>query len=182
MGYTHYFRRRELEHDAGRFAAFVEDVKKALANLPKFSLSSGACYAENKLLLAGGDGIGKPEITNEVVCFNGRKAGDMWHESFVIEQKVEFEAGSYGDHQREQFKKEGDVFSFCKTARKPYDLAVQICLILYKKHFGELVAISSDGDEDDWVEAFKFTAEKFGIVGKMGEELELGIAVDEVVI
>lgn len=182
MGYTHYFRRRELEHDAGRFAVFVEDVKKALASLPKFSLSSGACYADRKLLLAGGDGTGKPEVTNEVVCFNGRKIGDLWHETFIIERKTQFEQGSYGDYQREHFKKDGNLFSFCKTARKPYDFAVQIVLILYKKHFGELVGISSDGDEEDWIEAFKFTAEKFGIVGRMGEELELGVAVDETVI
>ena len=42
------------------------------------------------------------------------------------------------------------VFSFCKTACKPYDKFVTACLIYAKLIFGKDVRISSDGDIADW--------------------------------
>lgn len=39
---------------------------------------------------------------------------------------------------------------FCKTAQKPYDMAVTASLILAKKIFGEGIQIKSDGNWKDW--------------------------------
>jgi hypothetical protein len=40
--------------------------------------------------------------------------------------------------------------NFCKTARKPYDIAVTASLILAKKIFGDIIKVSSDGNWSDW--------------------------------
>ncbi len=53
-------------------------------------------------------------------------------------------------------------FEFTKTARKPYDIVVQCCLILAKKHFGKEIAISSDGAKDDWTDAINIIEKNFG--------------------
>ena len=183
MGYTHYFRRRELEHDKEVFAAFIANVNKVLSNLPKVSLSSGGYHSEVPLVLAGGFGEGEPEVTIERVWFNGVDEGDMGHETFLIERSVEFDLNeSYDRYKKEQFEKEGELFDFCKTARKPYDFVAQVVLILYKKHFGNKVAISSDGNNDDWKEALEFAREQFGIFGKIDDELEIFEEEAEVVI
>ncbi len=44
----------------------------------------------------------------------------------------------------------GLYFEFCKTAYKPYDLAVIICLIIAKRYLGDNIFISSDGTIDQW--------------------------------
>lgn len=44
----------------------------------------------------------------------------------------------------------GRYFEFCKTAYKPYDLAVIICLIIAKRYLKDDIFISSDGTIDQW--------------------------------
>lgn len=47
-----------------------------------------------------------------------------------------------------------ESFDFCKTARKPYDLAVCLVLLSMKRHAPKSVSLSSDGDWDaEWTEA-----------------------------
>jgi hypothetical protein len=59
----------------------------------------------------------------------------------------------------------GESFDFCKTARKPYDLAVCLVYMILKRHAPKSVKISSDGDwEQEWVEARKVYKELFGVV------------------
>lgn len=43
-------------------------------------------------------------------------------------------------------KEIGLYFNCCKTAYKPYDLAVIICLIIAKHHLGKDILVASDGD------------------------------------
>ena len=64
--------------------------------------------------------------------FNGTK--DNGHETFSL---------------RDHWNK-NEAFNFCKTASKPYDVAVVACLIVLKHYMGELVDVSSDGDASDW--------------------------------
>jgi len=174
MGYTHYFRKKELVHDEKSFAAFIADVNKALSNLPKVSLSSGGYHADVPLVLAGGNGAGDPEITDDYIWLNGSGINDMCHETFHIERVTEFDLNeSYDQYQKAEFDKKGELFAFCKTARKPYDFVVQVILILYKRHFGDKVRVSSDGDNDDWSEAFDFVRDHFALFGKIEDELEV---------
>ena len=43
---------------------------------------------------------------------------------------------------------------FCKTNRKPYDLAVCAVLLAFKKRFVTTVKISSDGSSEEWKDAY----------------------------
>lgn len=46
----------------------------------------------------------------------------------------------------------GLYFECCKTAYRPYDLAVTAFLIIAKKHLRENISVSSDGRDENWVE------------------------------
>ena len=66
-----------------------------------------------------------PVLTNDTIWFNGIE--DDGHETFTID-----------------FNKLTD-FAYCKTARKPYDVPVCMCLLIIKAHFGKNFDLSSDG-------------------------------------
>ena len=57
------------------------------------------------------------------------------------------------------------TFDFCKTARKPYDLAVQLCLIIAEEYsagkFGNVI-VRSDGGMSDWRPAIDMCIAEFG--------------------
>lgn len=71
-------------------------------------------------------------FSTEQIRFNGVE--DDGHETFVVTRK------------------KGDEFNFCKTARKPYDLFVGLILARINHHAKGVLAISSDGDWDDWAD------------------------------
>jgi len=83
--------------------------------------------------LADWDGTGEPEVSDERISFNG--VGDDSHESCVINRE---ETG----------------FSFCKTARKPYDPIVGAVYLAFQAIHGGSI-LESDGDMDgaEWAEA-----------------------------
>lgn len=87
-------------------------------------------------------------ITNQQISFNG--VGKDGHETFRIDSMF------YGrDHDPEERMK----FAFCKTAQKPYDVAVTSVLLIFKFHFGNDFKVSSDGDMNDWAPAIKAVTE-----------------------
>jgi hypothetical protein len=49
-------------------------------------------------------------------------------------------------------------FDCCKTLYKPYDLAVQTCLVIAAHCLGEAIAVSSDGSMNEWQEAITRSA------------------------
>ena len=88
-------------------------------------------------------------------------SGDCSHETFNL--PVEIEKGGwqkpigeishydqYGNPVYNDKEEIGLYFEFCKTAYKPYDLAVIICLIIAKHHLKEQIIVSSDGTLDQW--------------------------------
>jgi hypothetical protein len=81
-----------------------------------------------------------PAVTDEFIRFNG--VGDEGHETF-------------------RFTRLKTSFEFCKTARKPYDIAVCLILLIAQEHSSNVVA-SSDGDADDWKQAIELFAQIFG--------------------
>lgn len=161
MGYTHYWRRPK-EHAVKDWKVFLADVKTVIRSLPKHSSSSGACYPNEPLRLAGGNGSGKPEFSEELINFNGFEGkSDMSHETVYIPRVMEPMEYNEADEQ-------GRFFEFCKTARKPYDLACQAVLLVYKLHFPD-VKISSDGDVADWEEARALVARTLNILVSLEE-------------
>jgi hypothetical protein len=128
MGYTHYWTIGKL--DPEQFVKFSADCEKIIDDCK-----------QNGIAIAGGDGVGKPEITSKEVWFNG--SGEDSHETFHISI-------------------ESKGFDFCKTARKPYDLAVAACLVAAKHHFGDQITISSDGGMDGFTEGIEVCKRLFG--------------------
>ena len=76
------------------------------------------------ITIKGWDGEYEPEITLERVAFNGDESRSLAHESFVIDNNKEW--------------------TFCKTARKPYDYAVR-CVLAAALKEGIVKNVSSDG-------------------------------------
>ena len=81
---------------------------------------------------------------NQAICFNGDEKNGLDHETFYLERR------EYKDFSR------SNTFSFCKTARKPYDLLVCAVLILIHTYAPESRYISSDGNADDWLAAYRW--------------------------
>ena len=71
--------------------------------------------------------------------------GDCSHESFIFDRVQEVP-----DWKKPQ--EDGRYFEFCKTAYKPYDIAVTAALIVVK-HYCPEVSIHSDGSNEDWEDA-----------------------------
>lgn len=117
MGYTHYWTIKE-ELPREKFIEWAEGVKVIVETA-----------VEAGIPLGNGLGEDKPEISDNVIVFNGVGAGG--HESFGI---------SIDD----------EGFDFCKTAAKPYDAVVTATLIHAKKIFGAAIEIKSDGEWAEW--------------------------------
>jgi len=101
-------------------------------------------YCEHKgIQLAFEDTIPEQaEVSDYQIRFNG--VGNDGHETFILKKS------SIGS---ELPLLESDQFNFCKTARKPYDLAVGLVLLVAKNHSPNSIRVSSDGDwESDWKE------------------------------
>jgi len=128
MGYTHYYYVKP-ELDTKKFGKFASDCKKIVECAKADGIAIGDGMGE------GGD----PKITDGAVSLNG--VGDEAHETFAVAP-----GGGYSSSKDDA----GRVFNFTKTARKPYDDVVTACLIALKHHFGDDVAIHSDGDEGEW--------------------------------
>jgi hypothetical protein len=119
MGYTHYMRTdnwdRQDEMGFEKGAKIVRKILKKYDNLVQRE------YDEDK----------KPLCTKKSIQFNG--IGDDGHETFVLSNakaQTDFDFNP--------------TFSFCKTARKPYDI-VTCEVLLVMNAFCPHLAISSDG-------------------------------------
>ena len=136
MGYTHYYS-RPAALGMDRFTAFSKDADRRLS-----------AVAEQGIALAGP--MGRPDTVPEAnpnhVAFNG--AGDEGHEGFLLECIYK----PYTTQQPDDRYDDGIErhFDCCKTARKPYDLAVTAVLIAAKRHFGTDILVSSDGEGSEW--------------------------------
>src|SRR5258708_5497976 len=128
MGYTHYWRVQrntpsDLLIEAGRRMALIVEAESEL--------------------LAGWDGTGKPTLdpTTGAVRFNGIGPDDD-HETFYWPPDLAEEKSAW--------EKEGEpVFTFCKTAQKPYDTAVVACLLVAQDVLGDYIEINSDASDLD---------------------------------
>ena len=132
MGYTHYWYRTP---------------KIVELSMNKIVADFGTILPEFKSLL--GDWHGEPkdiDLTGNIIGFNG--LGEASHETFhfPLIQDVP-------DYQAKDPNLKGKVFVFCKTACKPYDIAVTSALIIIKHHLGDSIKVSSDGEREDWGDA-----------------------------
>ena len=124
IGYTHYWylnpngKQKDL-------SGCLENIKKVIAQ-----------YRD--IIQFEEDDSKEPIATKNLVRFNG--IGEDGHETFLFQ---------YPPDLTEKFiqkDEDGFVFSFCKTARKPYDIAVTKCLLILKEYLKGDMKLSSDGD------------------------------------
>jgi len=69
--------------------------------------------------------------------------GDCSHETMAFERIMTLQKW-------DEPKANGLYFEFCKTAFKPYDLAVIALLIIAKHYLKEKIVVLSDGTEEQW--------------------------------
>ena len=190
MGYTHYYYVSSY-YKQEAWDALLKDVKKllvlpipkvcAVSNTPPYEYeymdidNLGELINSEKVI----DGNqGHYNIDETEISFNG--IGELAHEQFKLYQRMPptvFErhegfakrwtapqvtgiVGNTKDNDNSRMLH--PYFEFTKTARKPYDIVVQCCLILAKKHLGKGIAISSDGEKDDWTDAINIIEKNFG--------------------
>jgi hypothetical protein len=129
MGYTHYWYVKNTRAVEQALPLVAGDLRQLLPQLPP---------------LAGWDGQGEPTLEAQEIAFNGVEPDD--YETFRLEARPE------GYRQTER-----GLFGFCKTERHPYDLAVQVALVLLKWHSEgvapDAVEVDSDGNLVEWGEA-----------------------------
>ena len=106
----------------------------------------------------GEEAIEKKQVTSSSSVFELMQPiiGELSHETFCLERVTDITGFTQRDDDN------GLIFNFCKTARKPYDIAVCSALIIAKKHFGESIMISSDGDNEEWQESKALCQEILG--------------------
>lgn len=160
------------------FKLVIEDAKKVVA------------YATKTLTIKLGDGIGvgKPEITDELITLNGWKAKSESCETFWLSLHDKLE--EWQDKNDYYLLPPGKskprlapdmtvipeaphyLFSFCKTNRNPYDLVITALLIVAKHHLGDALFLGSDGDEKEWEPAKKLCQVVLGYGGDFSIETE----------
>lgn len=143
------------DDNAGGIAFVVEKYKE----IPTRTLVTMLCGETEQLSVNDSDISG--------TWFAGLKlkarscSGDCSHETFSLPLAMEkedwqkpIEKIAYYDANGKPVyndpKEVGLYFNCCKTAYKPYDLAVIICLIIAKHHLGKAIQISSDGTQVQW--------------------------------
>lgn len=153
MGYTNYYELKRHNLSTKDFDKIVKDVKiieDYIKNNVVISKNAGGQYTE-RVTLHDGMGCGKGvlyigETQNnktriKEIFFNGDAKQGLDHEGFGIR------SGAQND-------------SFCKTARKPYDLVVCMVLLSLQYHVNTS-KVSSDGNIEDWEHAIDLWKELF---------------------
>ena len=125
MGYTHYwYFPSTYEVDTKTWKKIVDDFNKILNVL--VSPEKGLNHLRDILEQKSGQ---KLAITDDMIYFNGREENDQGHEPFHLERKStkeSYRTFPLKDQDGKMLKdtEKEECFTFCKTARKPYDIVV----------------------------------------------------------
>jgi hypothetical protein len=182
MGYTHYWY-RELEINKGKMKAIVDDFAKIVLRLDDMGVHLAGGLGEGvpqidttQIWFNGPDNCGHPKnseisipwptptasgvkdgagvaagswfagATLETRCCDGSCSYETFHFPRVMDMK-----GFLQPSERDSRL----YFTCCKTAYRPYDLAVTACLVIAKHHLADDVIVSSDGEIQHWAEAIE---------------------------
>ena len=104
-------------------------------------------------------------VLNQRTC-----GGDCSYETFYFPRVVEREhiigkiayRKSNGETVYNKPERVGRHFDCCKTNFRPYDLVVQVFLIISKHHLGDRIIVTSDGKMQHWIDAAKICQNAFG--------------------
>ena len=143
MGYTHYYY-QSRSFDKREWEQIRKDVETIIED----------CIANNITLVQEYDDHKPPIVNSKRVFFNGK--ADEGHETFVVDRTPQY---------RSYDNKNEPLFQFCKTARKPYDMAVGLCLLRIRAIAPTAITVSSDGrwdNDQEWVPIRNKYKELFG--------------------
>lgn len=187
MGYTHYWE-REKTIDTAAFSAIGADLNKIILALDDAGVRLGNALGKDVPEITadfiGFNGLvncGHVKNTEITIPWPSRKAAGIGHNLTAVEgdwlagvtlqhracngdcsyESVWFER----DKKLESYDKpneRGLYFEFCKTAFRPYDLAVTAFLIIAKHYLGDRFVVTSDGEQAQWDDARRLCAEYLG--------------------
>jgi hypothetical protein len=195
MGYTHYLKRQEIIEQSA-FNSILLDFKKLLPKFDEYGIQLADGVGKNisvlnnkEITFNGKRDCGHRKDEEIVIPWPSKDAGGVannWKEDAKV---GDWFAGAEinkrtcnGDCSYETFKfplkmelnswdepKNNLYFDFCKTAFRPYDLAVISFLIIAKHHLKDNIIVSSDGEDGHWFD------------GKMLCQMILGYGLDYVI-
>lgn len=128
MGYTQYWNTKR-DFTCSEWDKICTQTKNYLATIHD--------------LVAGPLGDGDPIMDPDSIAFNGIGQNGSY-ESFNLERE---RRGYEGWMDKARYLKEGE-FNFCKTAARPYDLAVVEVLKIAKRIAPECITLKSDGGSE----------------------------------
>ena len=163
MGFTHYWHRKK-DFTTEQWSKIHKDTLDIVVKHCDKNRIPLAQEYDAPMLKSGPT----PPICNSTtIQFNGwREDG---HETFFMARKKP---------DPQPWQKGDESFDFCKTARKPYDLAVCLVLLSCVHHAPEAIRLGSDGDWDsDWLEARKVFKELFGVEAACPFEYTVGTGI-----
>lgn len=97
---------------------------------PEILDAISAVIAKSGVPIRGGFGKGEPEVNADRIWLNGDESTDDDYETFLV---------NFDDPE----------WTFCKTARRPYDTVVVAILTLLAEANPDTFSWSSDGDAED---------------------------------
>lgn len=160
MGYTHYWYRQE-EIPLPAWRSFTSQVKAILS----LKGTDAPPVAEES------DTAAPPVVTDLEVVFNG--VGDDGHETFYVARVLPKGRHRFRGTVGEKLPSgKKSVFTFCKTARKPYDKVVVACLYALKAALGDDAKIESDGNRANHADGQRLY---LAATGNIGVELDCDI-------
>lgn len=136
MGMTHYWKRpTELP---------IEPFLAAVGDWHRVREAAG-------IALGGLDGAGAALSDSDHIVFNG--VAPNCCEPFEI-ARVEFDR-----------RGRSTVTSYCKTNGLAYDVIVRTTLIIFQHHMPEYISVTSDSDDDEWLDARRLVGSILGYGG-----------------
>ncbi|MEM3486063.1 MAG: hypothetical protein QXI12_10635, partial [Candidatus Methanomethyliaceae archaeon] len=178
MGYTHYWRRPKIipQHI---FEDIVADFGVLMPRFEEYGvpLAGGDGTGEpvigpEEVVFNGKAACGHPENYGLVIPWPTADAGGVravenaidgqWFAGTMVVTRI-----CNGDCSYEGFyfprvyrpeswetpDKHGRYFNFCKTAFRPYDLAVTAFLVIAKHYLGDEIIVTTDGNDAHWRDA-----------------------------
>lgn len=178
MGYTHYWYRQKAIGPK-TYAKIVQDFRRLLPTLEEWGIHLAGGFGEGEphideaeVWFNGNQNCGHPQDQAVVIPWPTDKGYG------VASQREDVKAGTWfagtllskrccnGDCSYETFyfprvvdprewqqPENGFLFSCCKTAFRPYDVAVTAFLVIAKHHLGDRLRVHSDGEEPHWQDA-----------------------------
>lgn len=159
MGYTHYWNRSAdfTTEQWEKICLETLDIIVKWCDKKRVTLAfeHDSGYEVNPRVWGGAYMAPKvPEVSPDLIRFNGWRGEG--HETFYL-TRVKPDNPAYDPDAKESF-------DFCKTNRKPYDIAVMLVLLSMKRHAPDTVRVASDGDWDtEWAEARRAYKILFGV-------------------